>query len=164
MTARERDRWLRVGTCSGEQRLKRYSIDFRNSIKSIIFHKLSHARARNMYQNVHFINSNWSLTHINIYLVYSCWMIECFSLVLVILAWPKTFCYLCGWIILRYSLDCVKHMSQMPTHFQKIASIWIFWRCNHTNFQPQLPTQSKTYSLHFRMFTEYPQTFLKGAI
>ena len=43
------------------------STDFRNSIKSIIFHKLSHKRARNMYQNIPFKDSNWSLIHHNVY-------------------------------------------------------------------------------------------------
>ena len=89
-----------LGPARREPHLKRHSIDFRNSIKSIIFHKLNHASARNMYQNINFMNSNWSVIHHNVYKLSS------------------TFTYI----------------------------------------------QSKTYPLHFRMFTEYPQNFLKGAI
>ena len=82
-----------LGPARWEPRLKRHSIDFRNSIKSIIIHKLNHASARNMYQNINFMNSNWSLIHHNVHKLY---------------------------------------------------------------------IQSKTYPVHFRMFTEYPQNFLKG--
>ena len=89
-----------LGPARWEPRLKRHSIDFRNSIKSIIFHKLNHASARNMYQNINFMNSNWSVIHHNVYKL------------------STTFTYI----------------------------------------------QSKTCPLHFRMFTEYPQNFLKGAI
>ena len=89
-----------LGPARWEPRLKRHSIDFRNSIKSIIFHKLNHASARNMYQNINFMNSNWSVIHHNVY-----------------------------------------KLSTTFTHIQ-----------------------SKTCPLHFRMFTEYPQNFLKGAI
>ena len=53
-----------------------------------------------MYQNINFMNSNWSSIHHNVYKL------------------STTFTYI----------------------------------------------QSKTYPLHFRMFTEYPQNFLKGAI
>ena len=59
-----------LGPARWEPRLKRHSIDFRNSIKSIIFHKLNHASARNMYQNINFMNSNWSLIHHNVYKLY----------------------------------------------------------------------------------------------
>ena len=89
-----------LGPARWEPRLKRHSIDFRNSIKSIIVHKLNHASARNMYQNINFMNNNWSVIHHNVYKL------------------STTFTYI----------------------------------------------QSKTCPLHFRMFTEYPQNFLKGAI